>query len=156
MLNVLLLYKGDSEPPERRSVPMSKNLGLIVLISVCFLGAPNLFAEEGAVAEALASATVEATPTATCFEEFLEDPIKVALSGCTASYNCIHGGTVSCSSPLAGTCTSSGQRCGRVTCNGQTTWCAGACQHAFHCASFCNQQGSTDGYCDSFGCCVCL
>jgi hypothetical protein len=76
--------------------------------------------------------------------------------GCTATYNCVHGTIVSCSSPLVGTCTSSGARCGEVTCNGVTTRCPGYCYGDHHCYSFCMSQGSSDGYCDSFGCCVCL
>jgi hypothetical protein len=74
--------------------------------------------------------------------------------GCSASYNCVHGTTVSCSSPLVGTCTSSGARCGVVTCQGQSTFCPGYCAGDHHCASFCGWDDPAS-YCDDYGCCVC-
>jgi hypothetical protein len=76
-------------------------------------------------------------------------------SGCSAMYYCIHGGTVSCNSPLAGTCISSGAGCGMVSCNGTATWCPGRCIGSHHCASFCGWD-KPDSYCDDFGCCVCV
>lgn len=136
---------------------------LFLCILACLWTAPHLSA---ATAAEVAEAT---TPTATqqpsgdgpsaCLsplDGLLDDPLRVEKAGCEASYNCVHGGTVYCSAPF-GTCTSIGQRCGGVTCDGVTTWCPGACQHAFNCATFCHQTyGSTDGDCDEFGCCVCF
>lgn len=85
------------------------------------------------------------------------DPLHGAEQrlGCTASYNCVHGTIVSCSSPLIGTCESSGQHCGRVTCNGVTTWCPGACYFAHHCIRFCDPFEYPNSYCDNTDCCVC-
>lgn len=86
----------------------------------------------------------------------LENP-EPELLGCSAWYPCVHGGSVSCSSPN-GTCISSGQGCGLVVCNGAATFCAGACNgNDWSCARFCHDTyGSTDGYCDLTKCCVCL
>lgn len=91
------------------------------------------------------------------FEVALDTPESADMSGCTASYACVHGGSVSCSGPT-GTCTSSGQGCGVVVCNGVATFCPGACNgNDWSCASFCYQTyGSMDGYCDLTRCCVCL
>ena len=87
-------------------------------------------------------------------DEALDDHDKT-FSSCSATYPCVHGGSVNCSAPT-GTCSSSGARCGSVTCNGTMTACPGTCMHAFNCANFCyTNYGSTDGDCDSFGCCVC-
>lgn len=137
---------------------MTKKLGAFLFIAVCLMTAPYLSATETAQApsvpavEAAGAPEANAPPAAACLDEYLADPQKVEAAGCSASYFCVHGGTVECTSPLAGTCTSSGQHCGRVTCNGQTTWCAGACYFDHHCASFC---GGFGGYCDQFDCCVC-
>lgn len=104
-------------------------------------------AEIAAPAEIVAPEDPAALPDA-------EEPLF--LTGCTATYNCVHGGTVQCNSPTPGTCTSSGFRCGVVTCNDVSTFCPGACISAHHCFEFCLSQGSTDGGCDQFGCCFCL
>ena len=87
----------------------------------------------------------------------LEAPPRENTAGCSASYACVHGGSVNCSAPV-GTCTSSGQGCGVVVCNGTATFCPGACNgNPWSCASFCySTYGSMDGYCDSLKCCVCL
>lgn len=77
---------------------------------------------------------------------------SIPASGCYAQAPCIHGGFVSCSSPIGGTCSSSFQGCGRVTCNGVTTRCAGTCVGDHHCAGFCDL--APDAFCD-LGCCDC-
>lgn len=146
---------------------MTRKFFMFLCIFVCLVAGPQWLAEEsaagilpgaaGAVEQESVAAESDFAPKQLpqSFEEILNGPEKVEMAGCSASYNCVHGGSVNCSAPT-GTCTSSGQRCGRVTCNGTTTWCAGACQHAFNCANFCyTNYGSTDGDCDSFGCCVC-
>jgi hypothetical protein len=76
----------------------------------------------------------------------------VPAVGCYAEAPCIHGGFVSCSSPLGGTCSSSSQGCGRVTCSGQTTFCAGTCVGSHHCGVFCDFAPNAE--CDQ-GCCDC-
>ncbi len=140
---------------------------LFLCVLVCWVAGPAWGAEEAteetpAVATTTASvqqiaASGELQPLPDACEEILNDPLKTDKAGCTASYNCVHGGTVECSSNNIGTCISTGQRCGGVSCDGVTTWCPGACQHAFNCATFCHQTyGSTDGTCDEFGCCVCF
>lgn len=147
---------------------MTQKLFMFLCIFVCLVAGPQWLAEEtgpenlSGTARAADQESVAAEPDLTpkqlpqSFDEFLNGLETSDLVGCSASYNCVHGGSVSCSAPT-GTCTSSGQRCGRVTCNGTTTWCAGACLHAFNCANFCyTNYGSTDGDCDSFGCCVCF
>lgn len=73
--------------------------------------------------------------------------------GCTATYNCVHGTIVSCSSPVNGTCSASGGGCGSVTCGGQTTWCPGRCVGSHHCAIYCDF--APDAFCDWAGCCDC-
>jgi hypothetical protein len=80
-------------------------------------------------------------------------PTPTPAQGCYAEYNCVHGTTVSCSSPMVGTCTSSGQGCGVVVCNGQTNWCPGRCIGDHHCATYCDF--SPNASCDDYGCCVC-
>lgn len=102
-------------------------------------------------APTLEQAAAECAPSAAALP--WNEPAKNPVLGCTASYNCVHGTIVNCSSPFVGTCTSSGARCGAVTCNGQTTWCPGACNGPQHCASFCDF--SPNAYCDEYGCCVC-
>lgn len=141
---------------------MSPKIFLTLCILACIWAAPHLQAEttaESAEATAPAAAQQTAVEEPACLpplDGLLGDGLKVETAGCTASYNCVHGGTVQCSAPF-GTCTSIGQRCGGVTCDGVTTWCPGACMHAFNCATFCHQTyGSTDGDCDEFGCCVCF
>lgn len=146
---------------------MTRKSFIFLCIVVCLVAGPQWLAEEEAtetVPEMAAAADQEAIAAAPApaprqlppsFEEVLNGLVKTEAAGCSASYNCVHGGSVNCSAPT-GTCTSTGQRCGGVTCNGTTTWCAGACLHAFNCANFCyTNYGSTDGDCDSFGCCVC-
>lgn len=75
------------------------------------------------------------------------------MIGCTATYNCVHGTIVSCSSPVNGTCFASGGNCGWVSCNGQATVCPGLCSGDHHCARFCDW--APNSYCDWAGCCVC-
>ena len=151
---------------------MFRNTSVLFGLLICLAIAPSMVASEAALEPvsqevapnpegAVVSEPGAASPVVTrqlprSFEEFLAEATRgPEAAGCSAWYPCVHGGSVSCSAPT-GTCTSSGQRCGRVTCNGQTTWCPGACQHAFNCATFCYQNyGSSDGDCDSFGCCIC-
>ncbi len=80
-------------------------------------------------------------------------PEPQPMIGCTAEYNCVHGTTVSCSSPVNGTCQASGAGCGAVFCNGQATWCPGRCIGDHHCAGFCDWD--PEAFCDEFGCCDC-
>ena len=128
---------------------MKKTLLLAVLV-VTGLGAPAI---------AFAAETPAAEPEPACAQEqaalpwLLPTPTPAQTLGCEASYNCVHGTTVSCSSPLVGTCTSSGQGCGVVVCNGQTTWCPGRCTGDHHCAVWCGFTPNAS--CDEFGCCVC-
>ena len=75
-------------------------------------------------------------------------------SGCKASWLCVHGGSVDCSSPNVGTCSASGGGCGQVTCNGVTTRCPGYCVGDQHCYNFCGGASSPNSYCDG-GCCRC-
>lgn len=139
--------------------PVKKCVEMLLLLGVvCWIVVP------GASAEPAAS-----TPsTAPSVEDFLawvgdcsaaegsaegsaEAPARFDAAGCTASYNCVHGTIISCSSPLVGTCISSGAGCGQVTCNGVTTFCPGRCRTDIHCLSFCGGEG----VCDEFGCCDC-
>jgi len=131
------------------------------LVTIAFLfGVVCWIAVPGASAETAASTQ----PTAPSVEDFLtwaaecsapegsaEAPARFDAAGCTASYNCVHGTIVSCSSPLVGTCISSGAGCGQVTCNGVTTFCPGRCRNDINCLSFCGGEG----ICDEFGCCDC-
>lgn len=119
--------------------------------------APSLTDQKAPDVEAKPAETVDTQGLECALKEKLEEPEQLNMTGCEASINCVHGGTVSCESPVNNSCESSGQRCGRVTCGGETTWCPGVCLHAFNCATFCFQNyGSSDGDCDSFGCCVCF
>jgi hypothetical protein len=135
-------------------------LGLIALL----LAAPAVADDPAASAPALAAAPALALDGGACPDV----PANVTDSGaapaigegdvqpmigCTASYNCVHGTIVSCSSPVNNTCSASGGNCGSVTCGGQTTWCPGACAGDHHCARFCDW--APNSYCDWAGCCVC-
>lgn len=154
---------------------MTRKHFLFTFILLCLVASPCLFATADATAagesleaaptqveptadaqEATASPPTKTPPTLPFIENLLEEaPQKNNVAGCTAWYPCVHGGSVSCSGPT-GTCTSSGQGCGLVQCNGQASFCPGACQTDWNCATFCyTTYGSTDGYCDSLKCCVC-
>lgn len=137
---------------------------LFLAILVCLIAGPQLWAEETAANTNQKAATPDSVSAPSvesplCLEplgEALDDPAKVDMAGCTAWYPCVHGGSVSCSAPT-GTCISSGQGCGAVSCNGNVTFCPGNCISHFGCARFCHDNyGSEDGFCDSFGCCVCF
>lgn len=153
---------------------MAKKTFLFFLFVTCLLAAgPALLADEAPEAppqapEAAPEPSVDVPEPTTAkkqegyplFENVLESELnkmKQEVSGCTASYPCVHGGSVNCSAPT-GTCTSSGQGCGLVICNGNSTFCPGACNgNDWSCATFCyTTYGSMDGYCDSLKCCVCL
>jgi hypothetical protein len=74
-------------------------------------------------------------------------------SGCTATVNCFHGGSVSCSSPT-GSCTVSYAQCGWVQCGSDpAVRCAGSCVTDIHCASFCNWN--PEAFCAFDKCCEC-
>lgn len=139
---------------------MRKSLPLLAFLLAVLVTAPAIAAEppvaEAPAADATPAPAVhtqDSTPLPSLEELLLPDP--QAASGCSAEYFCIHGGSVSCSSPLVGTCTSSGAGCGRVTCNGTTTRCPGYCVGDHHCWSFCGGFEAPNSYCDWGGCCVC-
>ena len=74
-------------------------------------------------------------------------------SGCTATANCFHGGSVTCSSPT-GTCTVSYAQCGWVQCgNDPAVRCPGSCVHDWHCFTFCG--GDEQAFCAFDKCCEC-
>jgi hypothetical protein len=128
---------------------------------VTFVVCVSVFALAVTASVAAAASDGPDQSTAATIDEVQQVPVSTGFQaveelGCTASYSCVHGTIVSCSSPLVGTCTSSGAQCGQVTCNGVTTRCPGYCYGDHQCFRFCLDQGSIDGYCDTFGCCVCL
>ena len=134
---------------------MKKTLLLAVLV-FAGLSAPSTALTEPSAKAEPENATAPSQPACAVEQAalpwFLPTPTPAQL-GCYASYNCVHGTIVECSSPLVGTCTSSGQGCGVVVCNGQTTWCPGRCTGDHHCAVWCDF--SPDAHCDDYGCCVC-
>lgn len=142
---------------------MSKSLlngCLIVLLLASFpaFAEDAVPAAEPSAAEAAGALADAAATPEKCGQAQLPwqqpDAVEVQL-GCSASYNCVHGTIVGCSSPLVGTCISSGAGCGMVSCNGVATWCPGRCAGSHHCANFCGWD-KPDSYCDDFGCCVCV
>ena len=186
LVNIMSCFGGMIGHNSWRFVSMSQKSFLFIFLSICLAAVPCLGAEDTAVetmAQTPAQAPVQTTaqspgvaptadqvsesekdvsspssdtsPVLPFLENLLEDP-TVDMAGCSAWYPCVHGGSVSCSSPT-GTCISSGQGCGLVVCNGQSTFCPGACNTDWNCAQFCHfTYGSTDGYCSSTKCCVCL
>ena len=86
-----------------------------------------------------------------------EMPEPTNMSGCSAWYPCIHGGSVSCTGATNTSCSSSGGGCGSVTCDGETTFCPGRCRTwlPIECESFCPSIGKEPVGCDEFGCCIC-
>jgi hypothetical protein len=147
---------------------MSKSLlnGCLFALLLASLASPALAAEAAAVLppaedqEAATEAPAAERSPGKCGQAAAQLPwqqpnaIEVQ-AGCTATYGCVHGTIVSCSSPTVGTCTSSGVGCGVVVCDGVATWCPGRCHGSHHCASFCGWN-RPESYCDDYGCCVCV
>lgn len=128
-------------------------LGLLVLgATVASAGATAGMSEDDFVAALASGADL---PVGDSAVGTVPEPTN--LSGCSASYICVHGGTVSCTGQVNGTCFASGGGCGWVSCDGEATVCPGRCRPwlPIECWSFCPSIGKDPVGCDEFGCCIC-